>query len=179
MIYVSKHIQLQNISLQDQPKLMELVTRVYTPVYKHLWKNEDCNWYLNRFYSKENLQKELKEDAEYYFVIYNSKYVGIIRIQYNKPLIGFSKKSTVYFNRIYLGSEAQGKGVAKAIFNWVELQAKRKGENSIWLKCMDSQQQALHFYTKQDYKHIGNSHLDFDILNKGLNGIYIFWKSLK
>ncbi|MEJ2112856.1 MAG: GNAT family N-acetyltransferase [Flavobacteriaceae bacterium] len=179
MIQISDHIQLQNITIQDQEKLIDLVRRVYTPVYKHLWKGEDCEWYLNRFYNKENLEQELNNaDSEYYFVIYKSQDVGILRIDYNKPLIGFSKESNVYFHRIYLGYEAQGKGVGKILFNWVEKRAKEKGKNSIWLKAMDTQQQALRFYTKIGYENIGKTSLDFELINKDLSGMVIFWKLL-
>lgn len=180
MIIISNNIQLQKITISDQPKLMELVTRVYTPVYKHLWKGEDCNWYLNRFYSKENLRKELDEiNAEYYFVIYKSQDVGILRIHYNKPLKDYPKNSNVYLHRIYLGIEVHGKGVAKALFNWVEQRAKNIGKDSIWLKCMDTQQQALRFYTKQGYEKIGTTSLDFELIKKGFNGMLIFWTTLK
>jgi GNAT superfamily N-acetyltransferase len=180
MISISKNIKLQNITFKDQQKLKDLVTRVYSPVYKHLWKNDDCSWYLNRFYSKENLRKELNDiKAEYYFVIYKSSDVGILRIDYNRPLKGYKKDSNVYLHRIYLGNEAHGKGVGKAVFEWVEQQTREKGKDSIWLKCMDTQQQALRFYAKQDYENIGKTSLDFELLKKDLNGMVIFWKSLK
>ena len=78
-----------------------------------------------------------------------------------------------------MGSEAQGQGVGKAIFDWVEIRAKQKGENSIWLKSMDTQQQALRFYTKQGYENIGKTALDFELIKDGLNGMAIFWKPLK
>jgi len=180
MTSITEDIQLRDVTYNDQPKLMELVTRVYTPVYKHLWKNEDSNWYLNRFYNKENLAKELDDvSSEYYFVIYKSRDVGILRIDYNRPLLGYKKESNVYLHRIYLGSEAHGKGVGKALFDWVEQRAKNMGKDSIWLKSMDTQQQALRFYTKQGYENIGTTHLDFEVINKDLNGMFVFWKSLK
>jgi len=179
VIQISEHIRLQEILLQDQQKLIDLVRRVYTPIYKHLWNKENCEWYLNRFYSEENLEKELNElEAEYFFVIFKSQYVGILRIDYNKPLIGFSKESNVYLHRIYLGYEAQGKGIGKALFNWVEERAKEKGKDSIWLKAMDTQEQALRFYTKLGYENIGKTSLDFELIKKDFNGMIIFWKSL-
>ncbi len=73
MIFISDSLKLQDIKIEDQPKLMTLLERIYQPAYKHLWINEDCSFYLNRFYSNENLELELSDpNAEYYFIIYNS-----------------------------------------------------------------------------------------------------------
>ncbi|HMB99737.1 MAG TPA: GNAT family N-acetyltransferase [Flavobacteriaceae bacterium] len=179
MINISEHIQLQDILIHDQAKLEKLVDRVYKPVYKHLWKNENYHWYINRFYSKENLEKELNEpESEYYFVIYKSQDVGILRIDYNRPLIGYKKESHVYLHRIYLGTEAQGQGIGKALFDWVEQRAKEKGKSSIWLKAMDTQEQALRFYAKLGYENIGKTYLNFEQINRAFNGMIIFWKQL-
>jgi GNAT superfamily N-acetyltransferase len=179
VIQIAEHIQLQEICFQDQKKLEKLVAKVYHPVYKHLWKNDDSSWYINRFYSKENLKKELSNiDAEYYFVIFKSQDVGILRIDFNRPLESHIKDSNVYLHRIYLGSEVHGKGIGKALFNWVEKRAKEKGNSSIWLKAMDTQEQALHFYTKLEYENIGKTSLDFELIKKDFSGMIIFWKQL-
>ena len=179
MISISEHLQLQEICLNDQSKLLNLVTRIYTPVYKHLWKKNDCSWYLNKFYGYENLQKELSEkDSEYYFVVFKSQYVGILKIHFDKPLEGYKRQSNVYLHRIFLGYEAQGKGVGKALFDWIEKKTKAKDRTSIWLKAMDTQQQALRFYTKLGYENVGKTILDFELIKKDFSGMVIFWKPL-
>jgi ribosomal protein S18 acetylase RimI-like enzyme len=180
MISISENIQLQTITLNDQQKLFELVGNVYPPVYKHLWKKKDCNWYLNTFYSFENLQKELKEaDANYFFVQYNLKPVGIFRVHFSKTIKEIQDNSSAYLHRIYLGKEVHGKGIGRLLFNWAEQQARDKGKTSIWLKAMDTQEQALGFYRKQGYHEIGKLSLDFDLIHKPLRGMVIFKKSLR
>lgn len=177
MITLNKNIQLEHITIYSQSRLLSLIQRIYPTVYKHLWKNEDCSFYINKFYNPKQLQKELLEkDSEYYFIIYNNKTVGICRIQFNKPLN--VNKTEVYINRIYLGSEAQGKGVAKTIFNWIEIRAKEKKCELLWLKVMDTQKQAIKFYTKQDFKVNSKTSLDFNLLHKPLRGMYIMTKEL-
>lgn len=179
MIIISNTIKLQNISIEDQPKLIKLIEVVYPPTYKHIWKNEDCNWYVNKFFNLTNLRDELLEkDAEYYFVIYNSINVGIIRIHYNKPYHVLPEKKATYLHRIYLGEEAQGKGVAKQLFNWVETLAKQKGSELVWLKAMDTQQQALRFYEKQGFTISGTTCLNFELLHKPFRGMKLLHKIL-
>ena len=179
MISISDHIKLQEIKIEDQPKLMELLKLIYPPAYKHLWANEDCSFYLNKFYSIKNLELELSDqNAAYYFVIYNANLVGIIRFIYNNVFKGFPKKQSTYINRIYLGKEAQGKGVAKQLFYWIENRVKQKGNTLIWLKAMDSQKQALRFYEKQGYNYGTKTHLDFELIHSNLRGMHMMYKLL-
>jgi GNAT superfamily N-acetyltransferase len=179
MISISENIQLQKINIEDQPKLMKLLELIYPPAYRHLWVNEDCSFYLNKFYSIENLELELSDsNAKYYFVIYNSNVVGIFRFIYNKVFEDFPDKQSTYLNRIYLGEEAQGKGVAKQLFYWAEQKAKQNGNALIWLKAMDSQKQAIRFYEKQDYNFGTPTQLDFKLIHPNLRGMYTMYKHM-
>lgn len=179
MISISDHIKLQEIKIEDQPKLMKLLELIYPPAYKHLWVNEDCNFYLNKFYSTENLELELSDpNAAYYFVLYNTDLVGIIRFIYNNTFKDFPNKQSTYINRIYLAEEAQGKGVAKQLFNWIENRVKLRGNTLVWLKAMDSQKQALRFYEKQGYNYGTKTHLDFELIHSNLRGMRRMYKHL-
>ncbi|WP_052158182.1 GNAT family N-acetyltransferase [Lacinutrix jangbogonensis] len=177
MINLNENTQLDPVTLESHSKLIKLVKRVYPPAYKHLWKNEDSSFYINNFYNPLQLQKELLvKDAEYYFIIYKNEPVGILRILFNKPF-NTIKKAT-YINRIYLGNEAQGKGVAKAIFEWIEMKALENKNNLLWLKAMNTQEQALKFYTKQHFKIKGKTSLDFELMHEELRGMIIMTKEL-
>lgn len=179
MILISNKLLLQNIKLENHSELMALMGRIYPPPYKHLWKKEDCSWYLNKCYGLTNLKKEINNtNAFYYFVISNSKTVGILRLVINQPLKEFPNQLTTYLQRIYLNKETQGRGIAQQLFNWVEKMAKENNNKYIWLEAMDTQDQALKFYTKQGYKAINNMSLDFDRIHEHLRGMLLMSKAL-
>jgi GNAT superfamily N-acetyltransferase len=158
---------------------MELLKLIYPPVYEHLWINKDCSFYLNRFYSQENLELELSNpNAAYYFVSYDNNVVGIFRFIYNQPFIDFPKKKSAYLNRIYLSENAQGKGVANQLFLWAENKVKEQGNTLMWLKAMDSQKQALRFYEKQNYSYATPAQLDFKLIHSHLRGMKVMYKLL-
>ena len=180
MIHISENIQLQSITLEDYATLRNLIKTIYPPAYKHLWKHEDCSYYINRFFSKGNFQKELKEvDTAYYFVHYNSDLVGVFRIKYNCAFADKPEKSSSYIHRIYLAKSAQRKGVAGLLFNWAETQCKQKGNDLVWLKAMGTQTQALRFYEKQGYVFSSKTSLDFDLIHKHLRGMDVLYKTLE
>lgn len=179
MISLSKSLQLEPINRDQHKRLYQLISRIYPPVYKHLWLHEDCSFYYNKFFSKENLLKELQEaHTAYYFVVNNSETVGILRVNYNSPFPDNPSKKSTYLHRIYLGEKAQGQGIAKVLFNWVEEQSKRKGNELIWLKAMDTQAQALKFYEKQHFIKTSKIKLDFERLHKHLRGMYVMYKNI-
>lgn len=179
MIHILENIQLQNITIKDHTKLVSLLEKIYPPAYKHLWKQEDCNFYINKFFNKENFQKELGDvDTDYFFVLYNSDLAGIFRIKHNTPFLDKPNASSSYIHRIYLSENAQGKGVAKSLFNWVETQCKQKGNDLVWLKAMDTQTQALRFYEKQGYVFSSKTRLNFDLIHEHLRGMHILYKPL-
>ena len=179
MISISEDIQLQDVKIEDQETLISLLSRIYPPAYKHLWIDDDCSFYLNKFYSIKNLELELSEaDAKYYFVFYQAKLAGILRFVYNSVFEAIPQKKSTYLNRIYLGEEAQGQGVAHQLFNWMENKVKEQGNTLIWLKAMDSQQQALRFYEKEGYLNGKQTQLNFDLLRPELRGMKILYKHL-
>ncbi len=179
MISVSSKIQLKAITGDDQNELMRIMHQIYPPEYKHLWINEDCNWYLEHCFSKENLDAELREkNAVYYFVFYNSERIGILRLIYNTSIHVSDKKIATFIHRIYLSRTAQGKGIAKQLFGWLTEQARHRGNSILWLKAMDTQSQALRFYEKEGYQLIDTLRLNFERIHPELRGMVIMKKSI-
>lgn len=177
MIQVTDAIKLMPISFEDHFVLLRLIKNIYPPAYSYLWKNEDCHFYFNRFYSSDNLKKELAEkESEYYFVYHDVNLVGILRIHFDKALKTMPEKSGCYLNRIYLSEEVQGKGIANELFKWVEQQALKKGNELIWLEAMDSKAQALKFYLKQGLIKSHKAYLDFEPLHEHLRGMDVLYK---
>lgn len=179
MIEVSDNIHLKAIKIEDQPKLLKLVKQIYPPAYEHLWVNKNCSFYFTKFYSLEHLKLELSDqNAAYYFVIYKSVTVGIFRLVYNTQFKDFPSVKSVYVNRIYLSTDAQGKGIAKTLFNWMYKKAAEKNCEIIWLKAMDSQMQALRFYEKQNFRNSKPTQLNFELMHPHPRGMYVMYKRL-
>ena len=177
MIIVSSDLYLKAVTYEDQGVLINLMCQIYPPEYKHLWVNEDCDWYLERCFSQENLVKELEEkNAAYYFVFYNSDRVGILRFVYHTGISKTDKKNATFIHRIYLRRDMQGKGIGKQLFNWMAGQARVNQNEALWLKAMDTQTQALKFYEKEGYQLVDRIRLDFELIHPELRGMLILKK---
>ena len=180
MVSISEFIQLQSITIKDHSKLVSLMNRIYPPAYNYIWTNKDCNFYFERFYNLNNFKNELAEkEAEYYFVYYETKLTGILRVHFNKALKTMPKKSGCYVNRIYLSEETQGKGIGLKLMNWVEQRAKANENDLIWLEAMDSKKQALQFYSKLGFTKSHKERLDFEPLLVDFREMIVFFKTLQ
>ena len=177
-IQVSTSIILQKISLINHGELTGLMREIYPPMYHHLWEDKG-EWYLKELYSKENFKKELlEENQEYYFVLYNEENIGILRLISNVDFNGIPEEKSIMLHRIYLHPKTQGKGLGKELLNWIENRSKEKKKETLWLKAMDTQEQALHFYQKNGFSTIKKTTLEFTLLHKHLRGMYVMTKSL-
>lgn len=179
MIQISDNIQLKPITRNDHVKLMSLMQTIYPPAYKHLWKHENTDWYLDYSFNLDNLKSELaNKNAEYYFVLYCLNEAGILRLVHNKPLHEIPERSATFIHRIYLSEDVQGKGVGKQLMEWSKKQALENSSELMWLKAMDSQKQALQFYEKIGFKTINTYTLDFKLIHKPLRGMVVMYKML-
>jgi GNAT superfamily N-acetyltransferase len=156
-----------------------LMRRIYLPVYKHLW-SDGGRWYLNTFYTKEHLEKELKEPhSRYYFVDFKNKIIGILRILLKKPLLNLASPNPVKLHRIYLDPMVHGKGLGKLLMSWVENHYCRPGPALLWLEVMDSQEPAIRFYENLGFQNAHAFRLPYKAMYKQLRGMYSMVKEIK
>ncbi len=178
MIQLENDIQLREIREEDQAELYALMKRIYLPVYEHLWK-DDGSWYIEHTYSLKTLQEELAElNAAYFFVHYQAQVSGILRIVRDKAFVDFPDRRALKLHRLYLGSEAQGRGVGQCLMSWVEAQARIHGNEILWLDVMDTQEQALHFYQRSGFQKGSSEKLAFEMIHKHYAGMYKMWKEV-
>jgi len=169
---ISNGISLTEILLKDAGILYNLMHKIYPPAYKHLWKDEG-DWYVNTIFSFQMLEKELLEkNTKYYFVQFNTKIIGILRLEFNAILKGYKDSNTTKLHRIYLNEESQGKGIGKILLDFTIQQSIQNKSDILWLEAMDTQTQALQFYKKLNFKITNNFKLEYNLMHKHLRGMH-------
>ncbi len=180
MITISDTLKLQILSKKDQPVLEQLMERIYPPVYKHLWVNEDCNWYLNSQYSKTPFEKDLETlNTEYYFLIHINKPIGILRFIWDYSHKNALKQKAIKLHRIYIDPNFHGYGYGKLSVKWLINKAIQTGYDLLWLEVMDSQEQALKFYERIGFEKVFSMRLPFERIHEPLRGMHTMDLKLK
>lgn len=177
-IVVSETITLTTISITDQEKLFSLMSRIYLPEYHHLWFDAGA-WYMDKIYSYANLEKDLATpNSSYYFVHYQSEAIGILKLIENVPLVEFKDRKSAKLDRIYLDPDFHGKGIGKTLIHWVENRLASSSHSILWLEAIDTQEKALAFYEKMDYKICGTFELKYDLIHPYLRGMYRMYRPI-
>lgn len=175
---LSHDVSLKPITIKEQKKLFCLMQKIYPQTYQHLWE-DGGEWYINKLYSLENVEKELSEpNTPYYFVLFRQEIVGILRIQNACLLPEYADQSASKLQRIYLDIKVQGKGVGKLLMDFTARQSKQYGSTILWLEVMDTQQVAIRFYEKMGYQIVGPASIELDLLYPHLRGMYKMCKTL-
>ena len=101
------------------------------------------------------------------------------KINVNAPLEDFAEKSCLELERIYLNKEAAGKGVGKKLVELTFKIANQHNKDIVWLKAMDTNDNAIAFYKKMGFQIIGSHLLRHPLMKKELRGMVIMIKELK
>ena len=172
LLKVTKDILLKDITNQDLEKLIDLMSRIYHPAYINYWKDKG-DWYVTKLYNKENLENELKvAAADYFFILFKDKIIGIIRIVWNLDTHYQIDKNYVKLHRLYIDQKLQNEGIGKTIMTWLVDEARKKGYSKLWLEVMEKQEQAFHFYKKIGFKNVDKVSVDFPLLYDEFRGMY-------
>jgi GNAT superfamily N-acetyltransferase len=178
MIVVSDTITLKAITINDQEKLFELMTRIYLPEYRHLWF-DDGSWYMEKIYSYVNMERDLaNHNSSYYFVRYHLETIGILKLIENIPLVEFKNRKSAKLDRIYLDPAIHGQGIGKTLVEWTEKKLAASGHSLLWLEAIDTQKKAVVFYEKMNFQICGTFKLEFELIHTDLRGMLRMYKSI-
>lgn len=143
----------------DLDLLHKIAIQSYNDTYKYLWKDEGKS-YLDRFYKKETFREELTLASIFYFLIYDDENpVGFIKLK-ESAIETYSKSEAIELDKLYLLKEYIGKGIGKAIMNFVISFSKEKNCSAIWLKVMEGSP-AKFVYEKSGFVQIDKYNLDY------------------
>ncbi len=170
------NIELKKIGLADLEELREIGNKSYVPHYAHLWKPGGVEWYLNRCFGDENLQKELIDaNIEYYIATFAEKDIGILKIVLQKALPDSNVENALYLEKIYFVKEWLGKGFGTKIIDFAMRRAKDLGRQCVWLMAMDTSTKPIAAYEKAGFEISSRTRLndEFALMKEEFRGMVI------
>jgi ribosomal protein S18 acetylase RimI-like enzyme len=166
-------LEIPQVTIDDVAELAAVAKASYVDHYLHLW-HDGGEWYLNRSFSIEQLASELESDANrFYIARWGGEDVGFMKTRTDRTLPMFRAEDAFEVERIYLTAAAQGKGIGRALIELAVRDAREMGRNVVWLKAMDTSDDAVAFYEKVGFEKCGGERLDFEMLKDELRGM--FW----
>ena len=157
---------------EDIEDLIKLLEQSYLEYYTYLWYDNGAG-YMQASFNAGKLNDELSNPNSAFFLLSDGqKLVGVIKLNINSPIAGFSADTALELERIYFIKEASGKGLGKEAINFVSDFARQRQKSIIWLKAMDSST-AVEFYKKRGFQIINEIELQYLNLRDEYRKMYV------
>lgn len=171
------NMRIEKIKPDEVEKLSKIATQAYFDHYRHLWYDKG-EWYAHKCFNTIQLAEELSDTKnEFFFVILDERLVGFLKIRPENQL--FEQEGNGFeVERIYLTNEATGRGVGRQLMKFAIEMAIQKNKDYVWLKAMDSSQNAIRFYESLGFEICGTSRLDFEQMKTEYLGMVAMKKNL-
>ncbi|MEY2900930.1 MAG: hypothetical protein RLY89_36 [Bacteroidota bacterium] len=133
--------------------LSDLAKAIYQENYLHLWLPGGADWYMNQYaYSLHQIEQELADSNNvYYLLLDNQEPVGYLKLVLNSTFTDYDPADALEIERIYLLENRKGRGLGKKMMQLAMDTALELNKKAIFLKAMDSSQEAIAFYQNQGY----------------------------
>ena len=142
--------------------LHDIAIQTYKQTYTYLWQDNGAA-YLKRFYEKEYLEKDLATPGVIYFLVYDDdKAAGYFKVKGNSNTPG-NQQQPLEIDKLYLLQQFTGKGIGKAVMNFIFDLAKHQQYPSLLLKVMESSPARL-FYEAYGFKQTERTYLDYPFM---------------
>ncbi len=172
------NLRIEKISTSEVEKISEVATQAYFDHYRHLWYDEG-EWYAHKCFNISQLTEELSDDKnKFFFAILDENPIGFLKLRPENQLAE-QEGNGFEIERIYLTNEATGRGVGRKLMEFAIEMASQQNKDYVWLKAMDSSQNAIRFYESLGFEICGTSRLDFEQMKTEYLGMVAMRRDLR
>lgn len=146
------NIVIEECNLKDIKKLKEIGEKTFYETYDENLK-EDMEDYMEKNFSYEQLENELKNNNSRFYMVKNDKeIIAYMKLNFitNQTNRGYDKSLEI--QRIYVVQEYKGKHIGKKLIQKAVDIAKSNNQSYIWLGVWEKNINAISFYEKQGFK---------------------------
>ncbi|MEP6617018.1 MAG: GNAT family N-acetyltransferase [Ginsengibacter sp.] len=157
---MSGKINIRRAMPGDAPIIAALSEITFVESFKGTCSDEDLDHFVNKCFSPEGIEKELKDENDFYFIAWlNDDPAGYIRLKEDYTDYPAMKKyRAIELKRIYVLLEYQNKKIGAALMaRALELAVGEKFE-AVWLGVWEFNDKAIEFYKKREFTDTGFTH---------------------
>ncbi len=141
----------------DVLKLSILFKQVYIHTYSEEGVSDEFANFLVKHFSPERLQRTITQNPDQIIVAaYNENLIGVAEIEFDKTC-PCNNQIAPELSKLYILERFCGQGIGFKLLAEVENIVKSNGYLDLWLWVLISNQRAIAFYERQNYKWIGNA----------------------
>lgn len=154
---MEKEIIYRKANPSDAIKLSILFKQVYIQTYGIEGVSDEFANFIIKQFSPERLLQIITNNPDCLIVaVYKENLVGVVEIEFEKKC-PINNIIAPELNKLYILEWFCGKGIGHQLLKEAEEIVKSKGINKIWLWVLVTNNRAISFYEKQNFKWFGNA----------------------
>ncbi|QMV44635.1 GNAT family N-acetyltransferase [Cohnella cholangitidis] len=149
-------INIKKCTLEDLHVLQDLSVETFNETFKHQNSSQNMKAYLDKAFNLKQLQTELSNPySEFLFIFFDTEVAGYLKINTYAAQSENMGTESLEIERIYVRKKYQNNGLGKYLINKAIEIATEKGKKKIWLGVWEKNANAIAFYKKYGFVHVG------------------------
>ena len=141
----------------DVKKLSILYKTVYIQTYGTEGVSDEFANFITKQFSEDRIEQLILDGSNTIVVsAYKNNLVGVLEIEYDKRC-PVGNLVAPELNKLYILDWFCSKGIGKSLLQEAEQMLRKKRVKEMWLWVLASNNRAVAFYEKHNYRHIGNA----------------------
>ena len=147
------------VAPREAARLSTFMRELFVAAYRHCSTPENVATFLDATYSEARQRAELDDAGiETVVVERGDAWLGFAQLRFAKPAPdGVTLAHGAELGRIYLGPQAQGLGIGRALLRDLEARVRARGRDGLWLNVWQEAPQALAFYRREGFEIVGTT----------------------
>jgi diamine N-acetyltransferase len=161
--------QIRTASVNDLAAIQFVGRETYKHHFSSIWSDEALQIFLSQDFSENALQISLSSHAHTWLLAQdsNGSNLGYAKINWDRPDPIFGVVGAE-LQKIYFFTNTTGKGYGEKMLYFIFEEAARRGQETIWLDVLKSNQSAQSFYSARGFEKIGEIPFSTDLFDIGM-----------
>lgn len=151
-------MQIRQANKNDADVIALLGRVTFTETFGHLFSNKnDLSNYFDSTFSVDKIEHSLSKPNNVYWLAFVERLpVGYAKLKLISPTQFLPGKNVSQLQKIYVLKDFLSMKIGFHLQDLLLNKAKESGSNEIWLSVLKSNERAVNFYLKNEFKQIGD-----------------------
>lgn len=148
--------KIRTATLEDAQGILNVAIPSFLSTHIKSAKKEDLDWFINKNYNLRAFEKDIADSSNiYHVVVNNGDVIAYSKIALNTTFPDARHEQMTKLDRFYIDPSYLGKGVSKALIQYLFDFSKEQKQKGIWLNTWIGNERAIAFYKKQGFEIVG------------------------
>ena len=133
----------------DIAAVARLADRIWNEHYEPIIGQQQVDYMLENFQSKEAIADQVAGDFEYYLLCRDGEEVGYLAV------VAKPDHAKMKLSKIYVRDDLRGEGLGREMMEFAEDLCRQWGYEALWLTCNKHNKNSLAFYKHMGFQNTG------------------------